>query len=91
MALIRLETLELAGATMLTRRAGADVVDGRQAVAVSEARSAGAAEVHRVPLGDSVTRATIRAQRGVAWVTKLAPAPNISILAPKRTQMEESV
>lgn len=62
MALIRLETLELAGASMLTRRADADVVDGRQAAAVSEAWSAGATEVHRVPLSDSATRATIHAR-----------------------------
>lgn len=91
MALICLEILELAGASMLTRRADAGVVDGRQAVAVSEAWSAGAAEVHRVPLSDSATRATIYARRGDAWVTKLATTPNISIPAPKKIQMEESV
>lgn len=90
MALKRLEILKLAGASMLTRRTATDV-DGRQAAAVSEAWSAGATEAHRVPLSDSATRATIHARRGDAWVTKLAHTPNISIPAPKKIQMVESV
>lgn len=75
----------------MTRRADADIVDGRQAVAVSEAQSAGAAEIHRIPLGYGATHAAIHAWRGGAWVTKLAPASYISIPAPEKTQIEKSV
>lgn len=65
----------------MTRRADADVVDGRQAAAVGEAQFAGAAEVDRVLLGHGATRAAVHAWRGGARVTKLAPASHVSILA----------
>lgn len=90
MALVCLEALQLAGASIMARRADADIVDGRQAAAVSEAQSAGAAEVHRIPLIDSITRAAIHAGRDGTRVTKLAPASYISIPAPEKTQMEKS-
>lgn len=90
MALVCLEGLQLAGASIMARRADADIVDGCQAAAVSEAQSAGAAEVHRIPLGYSITRAAIHAERGGTRVTKLAPASYISIPAPEKTQIEKS-
>lgn len=73
----------------MTRRADADVVDGRQAAAVGEAQFAGAAEVDRVLLGHGATRAAIHAWRGGAWVTKLAPASHISILATEKKKKRE--
>lgn len=74
----------------MARRADADVVDGCPAAGVSEAQSAGAAEVHRIPLEYSITRAAIHAGRGGTRVTKLAPASYISIPAPEKTQTEKS-
>ncbi len=89
-ALVRLETLKLAGASIATRRADADVVDGSQAAAVGVAEFAGAVEVHRVPLCHGATRGAIHTWRGVARVTKLAPASCVSIPTPEKTQVERS-
>lgn len=91
MALVRLETLKLTGASVMTRRADAGIVNGCKAAAVSVAQSAGAAEVNRTPLGHGAAHGAIHAWRGGAWVTKLAPASYVSIPAPEKTQANGSV
>lgn len=81
-ALVRLGTLGLAHAAVLARRADAGVVDLRLAAAVGVAQAAGAAEVHRVALGDGAAGAAAQARRAEARVRKLTPAPGESHLAP---------
>lgn len=80
-ALVRLGTVGLARAAVLARRADAGVVDLRLAATVGESQSAGAAEVHRVALGDGATGAAAQARRAEARVRKLTPAPGVSDLA----------
>lgn len=81
-ALVGLETLELAGASIKTRRAVAGIDNGRQAAAVSKTEFTGAVEVHCISIGYCTTRAAIHARWGCAWVVKLAAASHISICAP---------
>lgn len=76
-----METIRLTGASVATRRAEAGNVDGCHAAAVGVAHSAGAVEVHSVPLGDGATRTAVHTWRVVARVVKLAPAPYVSISA----------
>lgn len=90
-ALVRLGTVGLAHAAVLARRADAGVVDLRLAVTVGEAQSAGAAEVHRVALGDGATGAAAQARRADARVRKLTPAPDVFDRAPEGRKMEMSL
>lgn len=90
-ALVCLETIKLTGASIKTGWAAADITNGCQAAVVSEAWSAGAAEVNRIPFGHGATRATIHALWSSAWVTKLASASYVSIPAPEKTQTERSI
>lgn len=73
MALVRLGTLMLTGASVATRRVDAGIADGHLAEAVTVSWSAGAIEVHSPPFEHGVTRAAIHACRGYARVLKLAP------------------
>lgn len=65
----------------MTRRVDTGIVDGCQAAAVGVAQFAGAAVVHRAPLGHGLTHAAIHAWRVGARVGKLAPASYISVPA----------
>lgn len=77
----RQHNVGLAGASISTRRADASAVDRRHAAAVGVSGSAGAAEVHRVPLGDGPTRAAVHAWQVGARVMELAPAAYVSVPA----------
>lgn len=87
-ALERLKALQHAGASVATRWADTDIVDGRDAAATGEAKFADAAVVHRFPLGHGQTRAFVHAWRAGAWVRELAPASYESHRAPEETQVE---
>lgn len=81
-ALVRLDTLELAGASIKTRRDDTGIDNGCHAAAVSVAKFTGAVEVHRISLGYGATRAAIHARRRCAWVAKLATASHVAICTP---------
>ena len=89
-ALVSLEAVKLADASVAARWADAGVVDGRQAAAVGVALPAGAAEVHRVVPEHSLTRVAVRAWLAGARVEELALASYVSVPAPGERRTDSS-
>lgn len=90
-ALERLRTLGLAHAAILAWRADAGVVDLGLAAPVSEAQSAGTAEVDSVAFGYGTTGSATHAWRADARVRKLTSTSSESILASEGSKMRLNV